>query len=187
VAIVGTGLVILPLYATCPAAGPVYLFRDAYPNAVPLLTQPHAVYLQPGTELNTTPSGHLTWALLLFWFTFRYCRKRVAAVFAILAALIAISTLGLGEHYVIDLVLAFPFTAAVWSIAGREWKRAVLLLAVTAAWGVALRAGWLLTTPPPVVWALSGITMATAGMRARPRVSTTQEACETPEEAFARG
>ena len=171
-AIVISAVLILPFYAACPGAGPVYLFRESYPGAIPPLPHPHPTFLHPGIELNTTPSGHLAWALLLFWFCFRHCRKPVAAVFAAVAFLIVIATLGLGEHYAIDLVVAFPFAAAVWSLTGWQWRRAAALLVLVAAWCIVLRQGWLLAAPAPLVWTLSLATIAApAAGRFRLRLS----------------
>jgi hypothetical protein len=159
-AIAACGLVILPFYVTCPAAGPAYLFGDAYPDAIPALAAPHAHPLPANYLLNTTPSGHLAWVLLLFWFARQGCSRRVAAAFAVFGLLILIATLGLGEHYVIDLVVAIPFAAAIWSLTLRQWKRTAALLAFVAVWCVVLRQGWLIGAPPLLVWALSAATLA---------------------------
>jgi len=63
----------------------------------------------PGALRNCMPSLHLTWALLLLI----YSNKFVRVPMLIFAFLTAVATLGLGEHYAIDLVAAIPFTAAV--------------------------------------------------------------------------
>ena len=75
------------LYLLCPAVGPVWAQT-------------------PGAPRNCMPSMHLTWALLLFCYSPRWLRP-FAAIFALLTAL---ATLGLGEHYVLALVAALPFT-----------------------------------------------------------------------------
>jgi membrane-associated phospholipid phosphatase len=161
-AIVSTACLILPLYALCPGAGPVYLFRDhyPYPDSLPIpLLNPHPTFLPAGLILNTTPSGHVTWALLLFWFTYKYCRRRVAGFFAAMVGLTIVATLGLGEHYVIDLILAVPFAAAIWELVQRRWKPCCALLAVVVAWQIALREGWALLAPMPVMWLLCAATV----------------------------
>ena len=162
VAVVSTACLILPLYALCPGAGPVYLFRDhyPYPNSLPMpLLNPHRTLLPPGLLLNTTPSGHMAWALLLFWFSYKHCGKRVAACFGAIVGLTVFATLGLGEHYVIDLIVAVPFAAAVWSLVNRQWKACGALVAFVVAWLVALRVGWALLIPMPVMWLLSLVTI----------------------------
>ena len=159
-AIAAAGAVVLPFYMTCPGAGPAYVFGHAYPNAMPLLAEPHARLLPAGNNLNTTPSDHLTWALLLFWFTWRYCGKPIAACFGLFSLVMVAATLGLGEHYVIDLVMAVPFAAAIWFLTGRQWRHAAAMLAVVGAWCIVLRQGWLIGAPAPLVWALSAATLA---------------------------
>ena len=57
-------IILLPMYAACPGAGPLYLLRTSFPWAIPDLSHPH-VRLIPNAELNTTPSGHFAWALLI--------------------------------------------------------------------------------------------------------------------------
>lgn len=158
-AIALVGIMILPLYALCPGAGPAYLFPSQYPWSTPVSVQPQLVFL-PGTALNTTPSGHLAWTLLLFWFTQRYCHKWIVTVFGLNVVITILNTLGLGEHYVIDLILALPFTAAIWAVAvNRDWRRAAINIALLLVWMVALREGWTLKLPPVAVWLLTGATV----------------------------
>jgi hypothetical protein len=159
--IVSLGCLILPLYALCPAAGPVYLFRGdyPYPDGLPMpLLHPQRKFLQAGLLLNTTPSGHVAWALLLFWFAYRYCRKRVTVFFGLILVITAVATLGLGEHYVIDLMLSIPYAAGIWSLGERQWKRSAVLLALVVVWLVALREGWAILMPAPAVWLLCVVT-----------------------------
>ena len=159
IAIVCTGCLILPLYALCPGAGPVYLFGNRYPGSLPALLHPHKTFLPAGLQLNATPSGHVAWSLLLFWFSFKYCRKRTAVIFGLILAGTAVAILGLGEHYVIDLIVAFPYAAAVWALIGRHWKRAGVLLTFVILWLVMLREGWALLIPRALVWPLCAATI----------------------------
>ncbi len=159
--LVCSACLILPLYALCPAAGPVYLFRThyPYPNGLPMpLVHPHRTFVQPGLPLNTTPSGHVTWTLLLLWFAYKYCGKGVAVFFGLILTMTVVATLGLGEHYVIDLILSLPYAAAIWSLVERQWKRFGVLLLLVIAWLVVLREGWAIPAPAPVVWLLCAMT-----------------------------
>jgi hypothetical protein len=77
------------------------------------------------------PSLHLVVALLvaasvwpLGW------SLRIAGVAFI--ALTVLATLGFGEHYAIDLLLAIPFAAAVWLAVHRRRMSALLCASATA-------------------------------------------------------
>jgi len=154
-AIALTGCMILPLYALCPGAGPIYLFRERLLDSLPpLLLHPHARLLPAGLLLNATPSGHVAWALLLFWFSVNYCRGRITVIFGLIVGLTILATLGLGEHYVIDLILSVPYAAAIWALVGKQWERAAALLVVVVAWLLTLREGWALQLSPIVIWGL---------------------------------
>ncbi len=159
-AIACTGCMILPLYALCPAAGPVYLFGDRFlEGLLPQLQHPHSIYLPAGILLNATPSGHVAWALLLFWFCRNHCRTLVTVIFGLFVVGTILATLGLGEHYVIDLILSVPYAAGVWALVGKQWKRAGVLLAIVVAWLLTLREGWALPIPLPLVWLLCAVTI----------------------------
>jgi hypothetical protein len=105
------------------------------------------------------PSGHFAWTLLLFWFARRYSSKGAQIAAGIYAALTFLATLGTGEHYVVDLILSFPFAACIWALAHRQWRLSALGSAVVLGWLVVLREGWALAAPPLVVWLLTGITV----------------------------
>ena len=159
VTIVCTGCIILPLYALCPGAGPIYLFRERFLGPLPALLQPHRTFLPAGLILNTTPSGHVAWALLLFWFAWKYCRKPVVAIFGLLFLLTIVATLGLGEHYVIDLIVSFPYAAAIWALVEKKWQRAAVFMTIVIAWLLALREGWAIPFAPSAVWLLCAVTI----------------------------
>ncbi|MGD0128452.1 MAG: phosphatase PAP2 family protein [Terriglobia bacterium] len=129
------------LYYLVPAAGPVHLFPSQFPNSAPPLaglTLLPAV-LPADAPRNAMPSLHMTWAVLLFWNARRsgICLRAVYLLYLILTVLI---TLGSGEHYLIDLVVALPFALAVqagFSVPIRELPRSLLVwsgAAGTLAW-----------------------------------------------------
>ncbi len=62
---------------------------------------------------NAMPSLHMTWALLALW----YSPRRLLWASAVSVRLTALATVGLGEHYLIDLAAAVPFTWAVVKLA----------------------------------------------------------------------
>jgi hypothetical protein len=70
------------------------------------------VPLELHAALNAMPSFHMAWALLIFWYGLK-CAWPVRIGGTVFAAFTVLATLGLGEHYLIDLVVAAPLTAAI--------------------------------------------------------------------------
>jgi PAP2 superfamily len=101
-------------YALFPAAGPAY-----YANGL------------TATALrNCLPSMHFTWALLLPLNS----RSWLRGPLWVYAGLMALATVGIGQHYVIDLIAAIPYTIAVQRVAchlrNRERERCASSLQV---------------------------------------------------------
>jgi hypothetical protein len=112
------------------------------------------------------PSVHFAWALLA-----AVKARRLSGIsqmlFTTFAALTAFATIALGEHYLIDLVVAVPFTLAIHAACDRDRpslvsrRQAVVFGAVaTSLWFLFLR----LWTPPsaisPGLCILSVVTIA---------------------------
>jgi cytochrome P450 len=111
-------------YFLFPVCGPLFAFGDAFPNAPP----PASEFL--GKRLTITdkdawpngmPSLHLASVILAYWHARPYGRwaRAVAAVFVFGTVL---ATLGMGEHYFVDLVVALPFTLALHAACMPRWK-----------------------------------------------------------------
>jgi hypothetical protein len=126
-------------YAICPAAGPAYVFGDAFPFHPPVLEFP-LPFSAPGLTMNAVPSGHLAWAMLAWWHS-RPCIVGVRIATGLFVLGTAVATLASGEHYLVDLVVAVPFAVAVDAVIGRRWVSAASCAAVVLAWSLALRAG----------------------------------------------
>jgi len=144
-------------YAACPAAGPLYVFGDAFPFHPPVL-KAALPFDAPGLTMNAVPSGHLAWAMLLAW----HSRPGLPGVriFAWLFLLgTAVVTLATGEHYLVDLVGSVPFAVAVDAVVGRRWLSAVSCAALTLGWSLALRAGLVGAVPSLVAipWAIATV------------------------------
>ena len=99
-------------YWLIPAAGPRFTF-PSYPSQEPAISA-QALYIH-GAFPNCVPSLHLTWALL----SARYSRWR--GLMWTFVALTVASTLALGEHYAVDLIVAVPFTAVLVWLVERPW------------------------------------------------------------------
>jgi hypothetical protein len=101
-------------YLILPVCGPVYAFPTfpILPHILPPITAAHAAHpIILHAPPNGVPSEHMSSALVCLWFLRRWTPGAIAGVaFAILTVL---ATLGSGQHYLFDLILAVPFTAAV--------------------------------------------------------------------------
>jgi PAP2 superfamily len=151
-------------YLVVPAAGPVYAWGARFPFQPPsaenLTLALNAV--DPRIFRNAMPSLHFTAALMVAWGTWPL--GRAARFFGIsFLGLTALATLGSGEHYAIDLVVAVPFAVAI-EMAVRQppawWRTTATGAGVTAAWLVMLRWAPQLFTVPGLSWVLVALTLA---------------------------
>ncbi len=111
-------LLAIPLYAICPVAGPKYVFPE-FPDKIPVPMAPHALFISAFP--NGVPSVHTSTALLVLFFLSRW---RSAKIFGIIwLGFTILGTLGFGEHYLIDLLLAVPYSLAVIYLGGFEIVR----------------------------------------------------------------
>jgi hypothetical protein len=174
-------------YNLFPALGPLYLFGGNFPlrplpaSAIQhLRLEPVSLYGFP----NAMPSLHMTWALLAFWYSSgaSWWVRVVASVFL---AFTVLSTLGTGEHYLADLVVAMPFSlmilavfsfSAAWADAWRI-RAIVFGLAATVLWMTLLRfQPHLFWISPGIPWTLITLTVvATLLLQGRLPISTEAE------------
>jgi hypothetical protein len=163
-------------YNLFPACGALYVFGQAFPfRPLPiailsrLAPEPAAF---PGLR-NAMPSLHLAWTLQAWWYSkgLSWIERLVAFAFL---ALTVVATLGTGEHWFVDLIVAFPYALMIqalcayhvpWKDPGR--KTALFLgLGGTLGWIAMLRYGTdLFWTSPVVPWALSAATIALVSLR----------------------
>ncbi len=147
------------LYHVMPAVGPVHVFGPLFASGHWAISFSPVVPLHPAPA-NSMPSLHLAWALLLLWNVPRENRAAVwgAACFLVLMTL---ATLGLGEHYFVDLVVAVPFAVCVQNSCAGRWRSAALNGAITLGWLAYLR--WLLPSmpmAPAVAWSAITVSLA---------------------------
>jgi PAP2 superfamily protein len=168
-----TGPIGILFYNLFPACGPSSLFGQAFPfHPFPLADLPRVV-LEPVAiqgARNAIPSLHLAWTLLAWWYSRGLSRAERVVAFAFLA-LTAFATLGTGEHWFVDLVVAFPFALFIdalcaYHVSWKDSRRLLTILAslgVTLAWLVSLRYGPKIFWISPIVpWTLSAATIAFA-------------------------
>ncbi len=110
-----TGPVGVLFYNMLPAIGPGALFGAAYPFHPPAIADVMRMNVVPilrSGVRNAMPSLHTAWVLLVWWNSKGLARwiRAIAMLFVILTVM---ATLGTGEHYFVDLVVAFPFALMV--------------------------------------------------------------------------
>ncbi len=171
VAFVITGPMGILFYNAVPALGPAHLFQKNFPWHPLAIDQVRHLFLEPVSlagPRNAIPSLHMAWVLLAWWYSRGLSTvERGIALFYLV--FVALATLGTGEHYFIDLVVAVPFALFVESlfaydlpIANANRIRGVTFgLLATCAWLAALR-----LTPqtfwatPLLPWTLCATTIA---------------------------
>jgi hypothetical protein len=170
-ALLATGPVGILFYNVLPALGPVHVFGQAFPwhplataQAARLLVEPIALTGAP----NAIPSLHMAWALLVWWYSrgLSWWARAVALAFLFFTIL---ATLGTGEHYFVDLVVAFPFALGMEALCAPRsaWNERGRLRALgfgfigTLFWLLALRYAahifWISVALP---WTLCAATVA---------------------------
>ena len=110
-----TGPVGILFYNLFPACGPRYLFQQGFPFHVFPIHQASRLLLEPTAiegARNAMPSLHMAWTLLAFWYSrgLSWWERSIALFFV---AFTVLGTMGLGEHWFADLVVAFPFALMI--------------------------------------------------------------------------
>lgn len=191
VAFLGTGPVGVLFYNLFPALGPVHLFLQGFPwhplatgSVSRLFVEPVAL---PGAP-NAIPSLHMAWVLLAWWYSrgLSLLERSITFAFALFTIM---ATLGTGEHYFVDLVVAVPFAVLMESLCSFSipWEHKVRLTAATGglllvlSWLAALRyATHFFWTSPFVPWVICLITVLFSLALERKLCSQVTRATEAP-------
>jgi len=187
---VACGAAAFALYHLCPISGPRFLLEGFFPHAVPT---PEAISLDSTlvrqTARNGMPSMHFASSLLL-WMNAGYVGRWARAGFAVLVGLTVLATLGLGEHYLVDLVAGVPAAVALQALCTRvlpwqapERRNAVLWgAALTGFWIVAVRFGVeAFLAVPGLTWVAMLGTLAACVALYRPLARASRAALELTE------
>lgn len=152
-----TGPLGVLFYNMLPACGPIHLFGPAFPWHPPAIAEVMRMKLQTvriaHDARNAIPSLHMAWVLLVWWSS-RTLRLWIRAVAFAFLAFTAVATMGIGEHYFVDVVVAYPFALMVMALCSymlpldNEKRRTAFL------WGTFATLLWfaLLTFAIPVFW-----------------------------------
>jgi hypothetical protein len=171
IAFLVTGPLGVIFYNMLPACGPIHIFGSAFPwhplstaDAMRLKLVP---ILVTGAR-NAIPSLHMTWVLLIWWNS-KGLPRWVRAIALAFVWFTVLATLGTGEHYFIDLVVAFPFSLMVQALCsyslpfrrGERQKAFLFGIFVTLIWLVLLSfATSFFWISPLIPWAMIAATIS---------------------------
>ncbi|WP_395699535.1 fused MFS/spermidine synthase [Aquabacterium sp.] len=180
-------------YHLFPIAGPRYWLGPEFfaPTSVP--AEPGAMMtIVPPAPRNGMPSLHFGWAFGMWLMSYWIGRRWVTWLFGLFAALMILATLGLGEHYLIDLAVAVPFVGAIVCLTMHDvpWQdasRRPLVLGgfgLYAAWILAMRfASPLLLATPGLLWLMTTMSLVYGVMLFR-RLETLRSRIQSREVAW---
>jgi len=140
-----TGPVGVVFYNLLPAVGPIHIFLGQFPWRPIPADQAMRLQLEPipvAGLRNCMPSLHMTWVLLAWWYSKGLSAWERGGAMAFVVFTI-FSTMGTGEHYSIDLAVAFPFAVFLQGLCalGLRWNNRVRMTAVV--YGLLLTLGWI--------------------------------------------
>lgn len=161
------------LYNMVPATGPAYVFGADFPwHSLPYRSLPRLLLeripVNPDIPRNAIPSLHMAWVILLCW-NAKGLSRALRIFLAVYLTLTVVSTLGIGEHYFVDLIAGLPFALFVQVMVSpgqklafsRRLPAAGSALGLTLAWLLLARFGtkWMLVSPilPWVLVAATGV------------------------------
>ena len=152
-------------YVIFPATGPVYVSEFRFPAISCCLSDfAHGVagplFVPLADVRNAMPSLHMAWALLI-WFNSQQLPRAFRAFSLIYVVLTVIVVLGLGEHYLADLIVAVPFSVLVQAVSVNQlggstarWRAMAGSALIVALWLLLLRYGTMMFVASPIVpWA----------------------------------
>ena len=140
-----TGPLGILFYNMLPACGPIHIFGPAFPLQPPSISEVMHLQLEtiliPHDARNAIPSLHMTWVLLVWWSSRKLAPWVRAIAFAFLAFTF-VATMGIGEHYFVDVIVAYPFAVMVvalcsYTVPFSNGKRRDAFL-----WGTFATLGW---------------------------------------------
>lgn len=136
------GIVGFACYQILPAVGSAAAMPGVFPSAEPRLEPADIKPVDALTGVrNCIPSLHTSWMVALWWIAAprrRWLRMVVAALLG--CALFCT----LAFHYFIDMVVALPFTVALFALTQHHRVRSDPIRRETIRWSVSLFFGWLL-------------------------------------------
>lgn len=152
-----TGPVGVLCYNMLPACGPIHVFGRGFPLYPAAISDVAHWHLQTlaiaGPPRNAIPSLHMAWVLLVWWGS-RKLSLWIRGVALAFLAFTALATMGLGEHYFVDLVVAYPFSVMMVALCTYSIPFSNKARRIAFLWGVFATLLWfaLLGFAPQVCW-----------------------------------
>jgi hypothetical protein len=155
-AFVITGPIGIVFYNAVPALGPAHLFTKFFPWRPLAIEQVRRLFLEPvalAGPRNAIPSLHMAWVLLAWWYS-RGLSVTERAIALFYLVFVALATLGMGEHYFIDLIVAVPFALFIESLFAYDLPVLDNFRARAFAFGLLATCAWLaaLRFAPHIFW-----------------------------------
>ena len=144
-AFVITGPLGVLFYNIFPATGPIHILRADFPfhplsffDLSHLLLEPISVH----APRNAIPSLHMAWVLLVWWWSrgLSWWIKGISLAFLVFTIF---ATLGTGEHYLVDLVVALPFAVMIQGTSTLLWRSSLRDQVTPIVAGALGTFGWL--------------------------------------------
>jgi len=151
-----TGPIGILFYNLFPALGPAHIFLQDFPWHPMTTLQSSRLFLEPvavkGVQ-NAIPSLHIAWVLLAWWYS-RGLSKLERGIALTFVVFTVFATLGTGEHYFVDLVVAYPFSVMMQSLCAFPMRWAARERVAGLLYGLLLTLLWLvlLGQAPRVFW-----------------------------------
>src|SRR5579872_2559363 len=143
-------------YNLFPALGPIHLFGARFPWQPLATEQARRLFLEPVALLglrNAIPSLHMGWTLMSWWYSrgLSVYERAIAMLFVLFTI---VATMGTGEHYFIDLVVAFPFVLFLQAMCATDlkWNDSRRLAPFTFGLAALLVWLWALRYTPQLFW-----------------------------------
>jgi hypothetical protein len=168
-----TGPIGIVFYNFVPALGPAHLLPQDFPWRPLPIEQAARILLQPialAGPRNAIPSLHMAWVLLAWWYSRGLSWwERGIALFCLV--FVGLATVGTGEHYFIDLVVAVPFALFMEALLAFDLSWSDAKHAGGIAFGLLTTLGWLASlrfaphifwSTPILPWALCAATVASS-------------------------
>lgn len=141
-----SSFMVFPLFCLMPALAPAFFFGQLFPDQLPPsnILAMHVIPTNVETIRNTCPSLHATWAILI-WLALAdspLWHRLLGAAFLVVTF---IATMGFGEHYAVDWVVAMPLVLLVRGICCSSLPLNDNLRRASLVVGAVLLAVWVLT------------------------------------------